>query len=175
MYLSKKKVIFLISICLVFFVLTYNDVKSNEVKIISGLAKVSDGDTIRIDKKKIRLLGIDAPEKKQKCKKSKISLSFITFNKDYSCGEISTNALKKKINNKLVTCEWKTKDRYKRFIAECFKGKININAWMVQNGHAVAYRKYSKKYIAEENIAKKEKLGLWSGTFEMPWDWRKNN
>ena len=46
---------------------------------------------------------------------------------------------------------------------------------MVSNGYAVAYRKYSKKFVSEEIFAKKEKLGLWSGTFMMPWDYRKNN
>jgi len=46
---------------------------------------------------------------------------------------------------------------------------------MVLNGHAVAYRKYSKKYVAQENLAKRDKLGLWAGAFEMPWIWRKNN
>ena len=56
-----------------------------------------------------------------------------------------------------------------------FKDKTNINAWMVRNGHAVAYRKYSKKFVSQEIFAKKEKLGLWSGTFMMPWDYRKNN
>ena len=56
-----------------------------------------------------------------------------------------------------------------------YKDKINLNRWMVLNGHAVAYRKYSKKFVAQENLAKKEKLGLWSGTFQMPWEWRKNN
>ena len=52
---------------------------------------------------------------------------------------------------------------------------MNINDWMIRNGFAVAYRKYSKKYVAQENFARREKLGLWSGTFEMPWDWRKKN
>ena len=96
-------------------------------------------------------------------------------NKDYFCGKISTNKLKKKINNQFMSCKWKNKDRYKRFIAECFKGKTNINAWMVRYGYAVAYRKYSKKYVAHEDIAKRDKLGLWAGTFEMPWDYRKKN
>ena len=74
----------------------------------------------------------------------------------------------------MLKCEWTNQDRYKRYIAECFKDKINVNAWMVRNGYAIAYRKYSKKYISYEIFAKKEKLGLWSGTFEMPWEWRKN-
>ena len=175
MFLNKIKLFFLISICLIFFFLTYNDVKSDEVKIISGIAKVTDGDTIQINEKKIRFFGIDAPEKKQKCRKPWLIISFLTFNKDYPCGEISTKKLKKKINDKFVTCKWIEKDRYKRFIAECFKNKVNINEWMVRNGYAIAYIKYSKKFIFQENIAKREKLGLWAGSFEKPWDYRKKN
>jgi len=175
MYLNKIKLFLVISICLIFFFLTYNDVKSEEVKIISGIAKVTDGDTIQIDKKKIRLLGIDAPEKKQQCSKTWLSVSLISFSKDYPCGQISTDKLKKKINNKLIICKWSNKDRYKRYIAECFKDKTSVNAWMVRNGYAVAYRKYSKKFVSQEIFAKNEKLGLWSGTFMMPWDYRKNN
>ena len=74
-----------------------------------------------------------------------------------------------------MSCKWKNKDRYKRFIAECFKNKVNINEWMVRNGYAIAYVKYSKKFIFQENIAKREKLGLWAGSFEKPWDYRKKN
>ena len=175
MFLNKKKLFLLISICLTFFFVTYNGVRSDEIKIISGLAKVIDGDTIQISEKKIRLLGIDAPEKKQQCRKAWLTISFLTFNKEYLCGEISTKKLKKKIDNKSIICKWTEKDRYNRFIAECYKGKININAWLVQNGYAVAYRKYSTKFIGQENIARKEQLGLWAGSFEMPWDYRKSN
>lgn len=174
MYLNKIKIFLQINICLIFFSLVNIDVKSEEIKVISGIAKVIDGDTLRIDKKKIRLFGIDAPEKKQQCRRSSLSISFLTFSKDYPCGQISADKLRKKINDKLVICKYSSKDRYKRFIAECFLNKTNINAWMVQTGHAVAYKKYSKKFIAQEIFAKKEKLGLWSGTFEMPWNWRKN-
>ena len=174
MYLNKIKIFLQINICLIFFSLVNIDVKSKEIKVISGIAKVIDGDTLRIDKKKIRLFGIDAPEKKQQCRRSSLSISFLTFGKDYPCGQISADRLRKKINDKLVVCKYSSKDRYKRFIAECFLNKTNINAWMVQTGHAVAYKKYSKKFVAQEIFAKKEKLGLWSGTFEMPWNWRKN-
>ena len=175
MYLNKINLFLVTNIFLIFFLSSYNDVKSEEVKIISGIAKVTDGDTIRIEGKKIRFFGIDAPEKKQQCKKPWLTISFISFNKNYPCGQISTDKLKKKINNKLLICKWSNKDRYKRFIAECFKDKTNVNAWMVRNGYAVAYRKYSKKFVSQEIFAKKEKLGLWSGTFMMPWDYRKNN
>tara|TARA_B100001142_G_scaffold197292_1_gene196145 strand:- start:503 stop:1030 length:528 start_codon:yes stop_codon:yes gene_type:complete len=175
MYLNKIKLFLAISICLIFFFLTYNDVRSKEIKIISGIAKVTDGDTIKIKKNKIRLFGIDAPESKQQCQKPWLSIFFLSLDKDYPCGEISTKRLKSKIDNEYITCKSINKDRYKRFIAECYIKKTNINRWMVLNGYAVAYRKYSKKFVAQENIAKKEKLGLWSGTFEMPWEWRKKN
>ena len=175
MFLNKIKAFLLISISLIFFFLTYNDVKSQEVNIISGIAKVIDGDTLRIGNKKIRLYGIDAPEKKQLCKKTYLSIVFFSFKNNYRCGDISTNILKNKINQKQVICKSSTKDIYKRYIAECFDNNANINAWMVRNGYAVAFRKYSKKYVSDEMIAKKNKLGLWRGTFEMPWKWRKEN
>ena len=175
MFLNKIKLFLVISICLIFFFLTYNDVKSDEPKIISGIAKVIDGDTIKIEKNKIRLFGIDAPEKKQQCQKPWLSIFFLSLSKNYKCGKISTNKLKIKIDNKFIMCKSSNKDRYNRFIAECFKDKTNINRWMVSNGYAVAYRKYSKKFVSQENLAKKEKLGLWSGKFEMPWEWRKKN
>ena len=175
MFLNRIKLFLVISIYLIFISLLNIDVESKEVSLISGIAKVIDGDTIKIEKKKIRFFGIDAPEKKQSCRKAWLTISFITINKDYPCGEISTLKLKNKINNKFITCKSTNKDKYKRFIAECFKGKTNINRWMVRNGHAVAYRKYSKKYLAAENLARNEKLGLWSGTFKMPWEWRKEN
>ena len=175
MSLNKIKHFLVISICLILFSLTSIDVKSQEIQLISGIAKVIDGDTIKINKKKIRLFGIDAPEKKQKCRKPWLTLSFLTFHKDYPCGEISTLKLKNKINDKFITCKSKNLDRYKRFIAECFKDKTNINKWMVRNGYAVAYKKYSKKYLASENFAKDNEMGLWIGSFQMPWEWRKEN
>jgi len=46
---------------------------------------------------------------------------------------------------------------------------------MVKNGYAVAYLKYSKKFVAQEKQAKKNKLGVWQGPFINPWEWRKKN
>ena len=63
MYLNKIKLFLVISICLIFFFLTYNDVKSYEIKII-------DGDTIHLNSEKIRFSGIDTPELKQTCNKN---------------------------------------------------------------------------------------------------------
>ena len=173
MFYTKKKLIILIIISSIFFILTYNDVRSENINKISGFAKVVDGDTIKINSKKIRLYGIDAPEKKQKCKKTYLTISFMSFTKDYMCGEVSTEKLIKKINKQKLNCNILDVDRYKRLIGECFKRNINLNSWMVSNGYAVAYRKYSKKYVSDEINAKNNKLGIWQGKFEMPWDYRR--
>tara|TARA_B100000767_G_scaffold100608_1_gene96543 strand:- start:310 stop:780 length:471 start_codon:yes stop_codon:yes gene_type:complete len=134
---------------------------------IYGLPIITDGDTIKISNNKIRLHGIDAPEKKQKCTKNK---------KKYNCGVVATEALTKKIGKKLVKClVQKKKDRYNRFIGICFVENEDLNKWMVRNGYAVAYIRYSKDYILDEEFAKTNRLGLWSGTFLNSEKWRKLN
>jgi endonuclease YncB( thermonuclease family) len=134
---------------------------------ISGVPTITDGDTIKILKKRIRFHGIDTPEKKQIC---------VRNSKEYNCGEEATKALKRKIGGNLVTCRVQKKlDRYKRYIGVCFLEGINLNKWMVRNGYAVAYRRYSKDYIEDENYAKINKFGLWSGYFIHPKKWRKLN
>ena len=134
---------------------------------IYGLAIITDGDTIKILNNKIRLHGIDAPEKRQKCIKNA---------KEYNCGIVATEALIKKIGKKAVKClTQKNKDRYNRFIGVCFVDQEDLNKWMVRNGYAIAYRRYSKDYILDEDFAETNKLGLWSGTFLIPEKWRKLN
>ena len=145
---------------------------------IIGIPKIVDGDTVYINNYKIRLEGIDAPEMKQKCKKEKLKISSIigyTFYEDYYCGKHSKANLEAKVKGSSIKCISFTKDRYKRYLAKCFKGKINLNRWMVRNGHAVAYRRYSKEYIPDEDFAKENKLGLWQGKFLNPEKWRKLN
>ena len=145
---------------------------------ISGIPKVVDGDTIHINDNKFRLEGIDAPEMRQQCKKERLKISSIigfTFYKNYSCGEVSKENLELKIDRSKIKCILSIKDRYKRYLAKCFKNRINLNRWMVRNGHAVAYRRYSKEYVSDEDFAKKNKLGLWQGKFLKPEKWRKLN
>ena len=159
-------------IIIIFTLFFFQTVQASE---IVGFPKVVDGDTIHIKSYKIRLEGIDAPEMKQKCKKPYLKIMFFNFQKDYYCGQMSKKKLVQKIGNKPVKCILLGKDRYKRYLAKCLKGTINLNRWMVRNGYAIAYRKYSKIYVLDENFAKEEKLGLWSGTFINPEKWRKLN
>jgi len=143
-------------------------------KIIIGKANVTDGDTIKINDQKIRLFGIDAPETKQFCKEVYLSFLIFNFKRDYKCGEKSTNALKKKIKDKKIKCLIQDKkDRYRRNIGICYLKKQDINSWLVKNGYAIAYRRYSKKYIIDEQYAEDNKLGIWQGTFIEPEKWRR--
>lgn len=135
-------------------------------KDIMGHARIIDGDTISISKTKIRLHGIDAPETKQTC--------LDHTNTPYMCGKASTAFLRKLIGPSLmVHCKGKHHDRYKRLIAVCFADGMDLNAEMVRQGWAVAYRKYSKDYVKTEAEAKKAKRGVWAGEFDMPWVWRR--
>ena len=159
MYLNKRKTIFLISIFLLVFLLTINDIKSQELKVV-------DGDTIHLNGEKIRFTGIDTPELKQTCIKQGV--------KDY-CGVTAKKILIDKIGNKTVECISNGKDQYKRTLAECFVNNESLSSHLVRSGYAFAYRKYSKKFIDDENYAKNNQLGMWSMKFVYPWDFRKNN
>ena len=77
------------------------------------------------------------------------------------------------VSKEEVRCEIVDIDRYKRFVAKCFVKNINLNKYMVQNGWAVAYRYYSDDFIKNEEIAKKNKAGIWQGKFLDPYLFRK--
>ena len=134
MFLNKINLFLAISICLIFSFLINNDVKSEEAKKISGIAKVTDGDTIQIEGKKIRFFGIDAPEKKQQCRKPWLTISFISFSKDYPCGKISTDKLKKKINQpiKLFLAILKKPKLLQRKNLWNLQGLIKILIWVTK-------------------------------------------
>tara|TARA_B100001248_G_C27008056_1_gene286380 strand:+ start:13 stop:513 length:501 start_codon:yes stop_codon:yes gene_type:complete len=145
---------------------------------ISGFPKIIDGDTIKIGESKIRLEGIDAPEMRQICEKPFLQISYIiglSFNKDYKCGVVSKEKLLNKIKKSKIRCTGSSKDKYKRYLATCYKDRTNLNKWMVRQGYAVAYKKYSNRYLIDEQYAKENKLGIWKGTFLRPEKWRKLN
>ena len=139
--------------------------QKQRTKLLKGKPRVIDGDTIWIDGTKIRLHGIDAPEANQKCSMKNGS--------EYRCGLASTQALRALIGSKPVICKGTTYDRYKRVIAVCYSGTVDLNAELVRKGWALAYRRYSKDYIAVEQEAQNDARGIWAGKFETPWEWRK--
>ena len=126
--------------------------------------KIVDGDTIVLNGEKIRFSGIDTPELKQTCMKDEQKVF---------CGMFARMLLIKKIGNETPKCISEGKDAYKRTLAECFINGESLSVFLVRSGYAFAYRKYSKKFIKEEEFAKENNLGMWSMEFEYPWDFRK--
>jgi endonuclease YncB( thermonuclease family) len=159
MFLNKKKVILLISIFSLIFFLTYNQIKSQEIKVV-------DGDTINMNGEKIRFTGIDTPELKQTCIKEGVK---------ELCGITAKQILIDKIGNNKVVCINEGKDQYKRTLAECFVNDKSLSSYLVRSGYAFAYRRYSNKFIEDEDYARINKIGMWKMIFVYPWDYRKNN
>ena len=127
---------------------------------------VIDGDTIRLGDVKIRFSGIDAPEINQTCVASEGKVA---------CGKISRDLLIEKVTNNKISCTDEGKDFYGRVLGECFVNGESLSSYLVREGFAFAYRKYSNKYIEDEEYAKFNKLGMWSMEFQYPWDYRRNN
>jgi endonuclease YncB( thermonuclease family) len=134
---------------------------------LSGKAQIVDGDTLKIGSTSIRLIGIDAPERNQKCTRQ---------NEQYSCGRTSTRALKKLISGRAINCIGWQKDRYRRFLATCYlrgvdPSKPSLNQIMVRQGWAVSYNDYTK----DQAKARANKRGIWAGDFQQPHQWRLEN
>ena len=125
---------------------------------------IIDGDTIRIGEERIRFSGIDAPEINQTC----ISEGIEVF-----CGQISKSLLVDKTSLEQVKCISEGKDQYNRTLAECFVNGESLSRYLVRQGYAFAYRKYSKKFIKDEDYAKEKKMGMWNMKFLFPWDYRR--
>ena len=126
--------------------------------------RVVDGDTIVLNGEKIRFSGIDTPELKQTC---------MSGDQKVFCGMFARMLLVKKIGNEMPECIREGKDAYKRTLAECFINGESLSAFLVRSGYAFAYRKYSDKFVKDEEFAKENKLGMWSMKFQYPWDFRK--
>jgi len=160
--MEQKILIF--NFLITFFLILFSSISFAE-KIIEGKAKIIDGDTIHIEKNKIRLHGIDAPEIDQTC---------AIKDKVWNCGIESSLELKKLILYHNISCVVSDIDKYNRYIAECFINNESINKLMVRNGWAIAYRYYSLDFVEDEKLAKKEKIGLWQGKFQEPYLYRKS-
>lgn len=131
---------------------------------LTGTARIIDGDTLEVNGARVRLHGIDAPETAQNCRSGA---------RVWSCGREATRALARRIGSRPVACKELDRDRYGRVVAVCSVGGEDLNGWMVAEGWAFAYRKYSMRYLAEEMAAKVAKRGVWRGDVVAPWDWRR--
>lgn len=130
---------------------------------LSGHVRIVDGDTVKMHGVRLRLYGIDAPEKAQTCERG---------GQTWPCGREATRALGDVVGAGLIDCDELGIDRYNRPIVRCFAGGRDLNGWMVSQGWAVAYRRYSSAYVREENAARRRGRGIWAGTFVPPETYR---
>ena len=139
---------------------------SADTTIIGGETRVIDADTLEVIGERVRLKGIDAPERRQFCERASGAL--------YPCGQAATRALRERIGDGKVACAIDSqRDRYGRALGVCSVHGEDLNAWLVSQGHALAYRRYSMRYVEQEEEAKAAGRGVWAGKFVAPWDWRR--
>jgi len=131
---------------------------------IIGRASVIDADTIEIRGQSIRLFGIDALEDGQRC---------LSAGKRQRCAQRAAHALAEKIGGRNVVCEKQTRDRYERIVGVCHVNGENLNAWLVAEGWALAYRRYSRLYVVQEDAARRARKGVWRTSFVKPWNARR--
>jgi endonuclease YncB( thermonuclease family) len=138
-------------------------------EITGRVVGVADGDTITVldasnTQHKIRLSGIDAPEKRQ---------AFGTVSKQY---------LVNMVFNKSVVINWQTNDRYGRIIGKVLVDDVDVNLEQIKAGMAWFYRQYQKQqpiqdqadYATAEQEAKANRLGLWIDEDPIaPWNFRR--
>lgn len=132
---------------------------------IVGSPKITDGDSFTIGRTEIRLFGVDAPEGRQTCTRA---------GRDWRCGDAAAAELKRLVGGGTITCLERDVDDYGRIVARCTKGNLDLAAEMARSGFAVAYRRYSRDYVDEENEARAARRGLWAGEFTPPEAWRRD-
>ncbi len=166
-YLARKNVRFFLAVAIaVLMGFGLADARAADQQL-SGPARVADGDTIRLNARYIRLDGIDAPEPDQVCLDSQGEL--------WTCGIAARDKLSSRIIGRVVLCLGHGEDGLGRLLASCSVGGQSLSAFMVKEGLALDYTKYSRHYVDEEMIAREKRIGMWSGAFIAPWDWRLRN
>ena len=135
---------------------------------IAGRASVIDGDTLEIHGERIRILDFDAPESRQACADQD--------GKAWRRGQQAALALADWIGQHPVTGDTTKRDRYKRWLARCSVGGEDLATWLAGRGWAVPYRDCKCEAVRDASeFARKQRVGIWSGTLILPWEWRQQN
>lgn len=132
---------------------------------VTGPARVIDGDTLVIGGWRIRILGIDAPERHQTC--------YDAAGETWPCGGAARQALAARIDRQPVSCHVAGPDRYGRDLARCSTGGTDLAAWLVREGWAIPAGDEQGRYRAAAREAEARGAGMWRGSFMRPADWRR--
>ena len=146
------------------FALVASPAAATAQSVVQGMGQAKDGDSLSVGTTEVRLYGIDAPELGQRCKRRSES---------WDCGAAARNALARLVTGQTVMCWSVDVDDYGRTLARCIANGVDVNQRIVAQGHALAFRKYASDYVAAEDQAKAAKLGLWSGDFQKPEEFRR--
>jgi len=130
------------------------------LNILSGNASVSDGDSLRFGRERVRLIGMDAPELDQTCTYAN--------GQSWPCGEAARQRLVSLLADGELECTFEKRDRYDRALAVCRVDGVDIGAILVSEGLAVSYNDYG----GQEAGARAQKIGMWAGDFITPRNWR---
>lgn len=133
----------------------------------AGQARIIDGDTLDVGGERVRLWGVDAPERDQSCEDA--------AGRPYACGQQAAAALSDLIAGRAVTCNQRDIDHYGRTVAQCSADGEDLAGRLVREGHALDYTRYSRgAYLSDELRARREKARMWRGSFTRPEDWRRS-
>ncbi len=127
----------------------------------TGGVRIVDGDTLVLNERRIRILGLDTPELKQSC--------YALSGQSWPCGEHAKQFLVTLTKNSPVECKLYNKDKYGRDLGTCFIEDKDIAQILIRSGYGIAT---GTTYMISEVAARKDKLGIWSGTFQTPKQWR---
>jgi endonuclease YncB( thermonuclease family) len=131
---------------------------------LTGVARILDADTLVLNGERVRVQGIDSPELDQTCLDHTGSV--------WNCGIDARNRLVQHIGSRATSCVTNGKDVFGRWLATCSTDEGDLGAWLVREGIGMAFVRYSKKYAADEAVARSTQQGMWAGAFVAPWDWR---
>ena len=143
------------------YLLTVSAALCGEVRAVP---QIVDADTVYAGATKIRLSGIDAPEMDQIC--------LDAAGKTWNCGVEAKEKLQNFVREQPWSCALSGQDAYRRYLGSCSVAGEDVSRWLVRNGWALAFRRYSTAYVTDEDYAREHKQGLWSGAFIAPWEWR---
>ncbi|MBY0338879.1 MAG: thermonuclease family protein [Acetobacteraceae bacterium] len=141
--------------------------RNQEWRATAPEIRVVDGDTLRLGDRTLRLYGVDAPERGQRCTDVQGQL--------YDCGTTAAAALAQLVADRAVDCRLYGRDRFGRALGVCRAGGVELNASMVAAGWALADGSSLPALVPIEGTARIAQRGLWAGGFEPPAHWRRGH